>query len=677
MKKWIVNKSDKALSEKLAASCSITSLCADILVSRGITSAQEAVEKFNVDSLSDPFLLRDMKEAVDIINEAIENFTSICIFGDYDCDGICSTAMLFSYLECMGANVTYVLPERSEGYGLNENAVRKMHEQGVKLIVTVDNGISAINEAELIYELGMKLIVTDHHQPGETLPRAEAIINPHRKDCPSPFKPLCGAGVILKLIAAAEGGNYETALNEYGELAALATIADVVSLTGENRYIVTVGTKLMENSERAGINALISTAKIKFPLNSTSIAFGISPRINASGRFGSPTLAARLLITDDDDEAQMLAEELEILNTQRKKSEQTIIDDIENKILENPDIITQRVIVLSGENWHHGIIGIIAARIQEKFNKPTFIITIDGDVATGSARSLGNFSIFKALDYCSGLLEKFGGHMGAGGFTLKTENINLFNEKIQQYAKENFEYMPINEIKIDKLIPSNEITIDNVKSLKILEPFGESNSQPVFAMLGVTVMDIIPLSNGLHTKFRLNCQGKPIDALFFRHSPDSLFIKKCENIDIVFTIEVQKYNENESIKLYIKDLRKCGLEQKKYFTAKEAYEKYRRKETLPNAYYEKICPERNELITIYQMLSAENYSIDTLYTAVMSKFNYCKMMLCVDIFNELGLVTKNPFSKEIRVVKNAPKANLDDSLILNDLKGKINREVTV
>lgn len=385
MKKWVVKKPDKQISKKLEAECSVTPLCADVLAARGISSPAEAAEQFNADSLSDPFLLKDMREAAQLINTAVENFTCICVFGDYDCDGIASTAMLFSYLECMGANVFYMIPERNDGYGLNESAVRKMHEQGAELIITVDNGISAHNEAELIHELGMKLIITDHHQPGETLPKAEAIVNPHRKDCASPFKYLCGAGVVLKLIAAAEGGGYDTALNEYGELAALATIADVVSLTGENRLIVKYGLKLLENSERTGINALISKSGIKFPITATAAAFGLVPRINASGRFGSPLTAARLLLTDDENEAALFADELEELNTQRKKEENSIIQNISDSVNHNPDLLIERVLVLSGEGWHHGIIGIVASRILERFDKPCFIITREGEISRGSA----------------------------------------------------------------------------------------------------------------------------------------------------------------------------------------------------------------------------------------------------------------------------------------------------
>lgn len=677
MKKWIIKKPDAAVSKKLASECGITPLCADVLSARGISSSAEAVKQFNTDSLSDPFLLKDMKEAAELINEAIENFTPICIYGDYDCDGICSTVMLFSYLECMGANVAYIIPERDDGYGLNENAVRKMHEQGAKLIITVDNGISALNEAELIYELGMKLIITDHHQPGEKLPKAEAVVNPHRKDCVSPFKPLCGAGVVLKLIAAAEGGGYETALNEYCDLAAIATVADVVSLTGENRFIVSRGLKLMEHSEHTGINALVAKSGLRFPITSVSVAFGLAPRINASGRFGSPTVAARLLLTDDENEAQLLADELERLNTMRKEEEKKIEDNIDLTISYDPKITVERVLVLSGERWNHGIIGIVAARMLERFDKPCFIITYDGDTARGSARSFGEFSVFKALDYCSDLLIKYGGHPGAGGFSLETSKILEFTERLQQFAKENFDYMPVPDITADKLISPSELTVNNINGLKILEPFGEGGRQPVFALGGAEVKEIIPLSKGLHTKLRLNCSGIRLEALIFRISPDKLFIRIGDRIDIMFTAETQIYSGRESVGIILKDFRKSGLEQQKYFAARDAYEKYRRNERLPSAYYDRICPERTELVPVYKKIASGNYSTDTLYMSVMKRFNYCKMMMCVDIFCELGLVKKNYFSQEIKAVKNAPKADLEDSEILNDLKTKCGKGVKI
>lgn len=678
MKKWIVRKPEKEYSERIAAESGVTGLCADVLASRGYKNASEAAEQLNADRLSDPFLLKDMTEAAEIINRAIEDFESICIYGDYDCDGITSTVMLFSYLECMGANVMYYIPERPEGYGLNCEAVKKIAEQGVNLIITVDNGISATDEAELIYQLGMKLIVTDHHQPGEKLPRAEAIVNPHRKDCPSPFKALCGAGVVLKLIAALENGDYDAALNEYGELAAIGTVADVVSLNGENRFIVSRGLQLIVNSERSGINALVKKSGLKAPVTSTSLAFGIAPRINAAGRFGSPSLAARLLLTDDDDEAEMLSTELDRLNNERKKAETEIISSINEKINDEPEIMYNRVTVVSGKNWHHGVIGIVASRILEKFDKPCFIITEEGETSRGSARSFGDFSVFKALEYCSDLLIKYGGHMGAGGFSIKTAKIGEFNKRIQEFAQKNFRVMPVPEIIAEKLILPDEMNIKNIEGLQILEPFGEGNRQPVFAMCGAVIEEIVPLSKGLHTKLKLSYGGAFMEALLFRHAPEDVFLKKGDRADFMVTLEAQLFAGRKSICIIVKDYRKSGIEQKKYFAARDAYEKYKRKEELPEAYYSHICPDRQELVSVYKTIAGGRFCTDTLYMSAASQnMNYCKLRLCVDIFSELKLINTDTFSQEINVIKNAPKADLDDSEILQDLRNKSTHKTVV
>lgn len=672
MKKWIVRKPNKEYSAVLMRETNISSLCADVLSARGFESSADAARKFFIDELFDPFLLKDMREAADIINEAIENGDRICIYGDYDCDGITSTVILYSYLECMGADVIYRLPERNEGYGLNADVVKEISENGVKLIVTVDNGISAIEEAKLIYSLGMKLVVTDHHQPGEILPQAEAVVDSHRKDCPSVFKNLCGAGVVLKLIAAMEGGDYSIALNEYCELAAIGTVADIVELSGENRFIVSRGLELLENSERPGINALLKISRVKTPLTSSSIAFGIAPRINASGRFGSPALAARLLLTEDENEAEMLALQLDELNESRKKTENDIIESISAYINENPRVINERVMILSGKDWHHGVIGIVAARMVEKFDKPCFVITIEGGQARGSARAFGNFSVYKALDYCKSVLTRYGGHMGAGGFSLNTCDVAEFEGLLLEYAKENFESMPVPEIVAEKIILPQEITIENVEDLKILQPFGEGNSQPVFAAIGAEILQILPLSNGIHTKLKLKYGEKIISALLFRHSPDELMLKQGDKADFMFTLETQVYNGNKNISIIIKDFRRSGIKQNGFFAAKDTYEKVKRQEALPEAYYKKICPDRQELVAVYKKLVLAKYSMETLYMSLMSEsMNYCKLRLCADIFEELGLAEINCFSQEISAVKNPPKKNLDDSLILQNLKNNI------
>lgn len=676
MKKWFVRRPNKTNSQTIMQQTEISPLCADVLSARGYENAEAAMKKLFADRLFDPFMLKDMREAADIINEAIDSGERICIYGDYDCDGITSTVMLYSYLELMGADVMYRLPERSEGYGLNKEVVKEIAENGAELIITVDNGIAAVEEAELIYSLGMRLVITDHHQPGEVMPKAEAIVNPHRKDCPSIFKNLCGAGVVLKLIAALEGGDYETAINEYCEIAAIGTVADIVELSGENRFIVNRGLELIESTDRVGINALMKVSGVKTPVTSTSIAFAIAPRINASGRFGSPTLAARLLLTEDEDEAEMLAQQLDSLNNSRKQTENDIIESIAAYINENPRATTERVMVLSGKDWHHGVIGIVASRMVESFDRPCFIITVEGENARGSARSFGEFSVYKALDYCKDVLTRYGGHMGAGGFSLKTEDIPKFEQLLLEYAKENFKSMPVPDIVADKLISPAEITIENVDDLKILQPFGEGNPQPVFAIVGAEVLQLIPLSNGAHTKLKLKYGGAVINALLFRHSPDELLLKSGELIDLMVTVETQIYNGCKSISIIVKDFRKNGMNQNVYFGARDTYEKIRRSEPLEKFYYKSICPDRQELVSIYKKLLTGKFNRDSLYMEVASdEMNYCKMSLCVDIFDELELMNVDNFSGEINAVKNPEKKNLENSCILQQLKAKVKQGV--
>ncbi|MDE7278333.1 MAG: single-stranded-DNA-specific exonuclease RecJ, partial [Oscillospiraceae bacterium] len=440
MKKWTLGNPDRNAARILSQHGGLSGICAEVLVSRGIDSMEKAVSFFNADNnndedkgerLSDPFLVKDMREAADIILAAVDSGKKICVYGDYDCDGITATALLYSYIECIGGDVRYYINDRSEGYGLCADALRRLADESTELIVTVDNGISAVNEAALTKELGIELVITDHHQPGEVLPAAAAVVDPHRDDDLSPFKDLCGCGVALKLIAAMDGGSYDSALEQFSDLAAIATVADVVPLAGENREIVRLGLRYLENTENAGLQALMEAASVKLPVTSTQAAFSIAPRINASGRFASASEAVELLLCEDPDDAAEIAARLNSLNSERKKTEADIMEEIRGSILQDPRILYERVLFLYGEGWHHGVIGIVAAKLVERFGKPVFILSDDGDEARGSARSVAGFSVHKALTACSEVLTKFGGHSGAGGFSLKKENIGAFNEALQ------------------------------------------------------------------------------------------------------------------------------------------------------------------------------------------------------------------------------------------------------
>lgn len=677
MKRWSIGKPDPEVVKSLMSGSDLSRLCAQVLASRGIHNIDEASRLLQTAGLEDPFVLKDMEKAADIINSAVNDGIKICIYGDYDCDGVTSTVMLFSYLECIGADVDYYIPERSEGYGLNEAAIRSIAQKGCSLIVTVDNGISAVNEAELINELGMQLIITDHHQPGDDLPRAQAIINPHQKDCPSSFKNLCGAGVALKLIAALEGGDYETAMEQFGDIAAIGTVGDIVSLTGENRYIVQYGTELIKNTERCGlielmrVSGLLDDDDICTDLSSELIAFMIVPRINAAGRFGSPSQAFSLLISDDPEEAEKLAADLNKLNNDRKKTEEEIMCEIHDLTEKSPEILSQRILILDGDNWHHGVIGIVASKLVDKYGKPCFIITREGDVSRGSVRSFGDFSVYDSLCACSELLLKFGGHPGAGGFSLKTSDIPQFKKALYCYAEKSHDVMPVFTIKADKIIKPDEITMENVQSLSVLEPFGEDNKKPLFAVAGAVIQEIVPLCQGAHTKLIIRYANKNITALMFRTRPEELTVRPQDKCDFIVSLDINNFRGNKSINFLVTDYRRSGVRQEAYFAAHAAYEKYLRDEPLPDAYYQRMLPERKDLVTVYSLITENPVTIDSLFMKTeQHNINYCKLRICLDIFTELGLILQTYSDACVSKLHTQNKVNLENSNILRGLREK-------
>lgn len=675
MKKWTVGKPDRNTVSSLMLGCGVSSLAAAALAAKGYSSPESVMEALNVDELSDPFLIKDMQKAADTINAAIDSGERICIYGDYDCDGIMSTVILYSYLTEIGADVTYYIPERSEGYGLNMKAVDKISDDGVTLIVTVDNGISAIPEAEYIYALGMKLVVTDHHQQGEQLPRAEAVVDPHRHDCFSPFKYMCGAGIALKLVAALDGGDYTMALEQFGDLAAIATVADIVSLTGENRFLVAYGMELISNSDRPSLMALKDVCGLKDkPINSQSIGFGLAPRINASGRFGSPKTAAELFLCEDYDEALEAARELDRLNNMRKETENDIISEIETMIDERPELSRGRVIFLCGKNWHHGVIGIVASRIVEKFGKPCFIASeTDGEIR-GSARAFGEFSVFGALSACSDVLEKFGGHPGAGGFTIKNGMAEEFRQLLEKYAFENHKIMPVAELKAEIPLTPAELTVQNVQGLDVLEPFGTDNEKPLFYIENAQILDIIPLSEGAHTKLHIKLGFTQADALIFRVSPSELNVAKGDICDMIVNLGINDFRGKTSVSIIVNDIRPHMFEQSRYFAALSAFEAFMRCEELPKNYYPSMNPSRDDVVKIYKAIPDSGICSDTLYIKLSDRnINYCKFCVSIEALRQLGLVTVSCSDKKIKRVRVSHKADLDSAAVLVLLRDRLNK----
>ncbi|MGN0603005.1 MAG: single-stranded-DNA-specific exonuclease RecJ [Oscillospiraceae bacterium] len=679
MKKWIIGKPDDNASAMLAKQSSLSPLCSSVLVSRGIDNVQKACDFFNYkkDSsspeLSDPFLIKDMKAAADAILEAVDNGENICVYGDYDCDGITAATILYSYLECLGANVSYYINMRSDGYGLCERGIRKLAEDGIELIVTVDNGISAISEIKLANELGMKVVVTDHHQPGDELPEALAVVDPHRSDCPSTFKDLCGCSVALKLIAALDGGDYSAALEQFSDFAALATIADVVPLTGENRYIVESGLHYLRNTENPGLQALMTKSNAKDRLSSVDVSFSLIPRINASGRFGSASDAVELFLTDDEERAEELAGRLDSLNSERKAAEERILASIEEKFRQSPEVLYNRVLVIYGEGWHHGVIGIVATRLVERFGKPVFLLSDDGEEARGSARSVEGFSIYEALSACSEHLTKFGGHVGAGGFSLHKDNIEKFNAAMQEFAAKRFPVSPVYTIRADKLILPNEITLEAVESLSALEPFGECSRQPLFLIRKATLTEIIPLSGGLNTKVMINYGGTTLEGLLFGTKTEDFLYKKDDTIDLLAAFYINVFNGRKSVNMRISDIRSSAVSQVKYFNAKAAYEQFKRGEGIEPALAKRALPTREELIVIYRTIGKFGViSSDELFGRLDDNvISYCKLRIAVDIFAELGFIDYDIWSDRISFIKDPPKAAIESSKIYQSVAALI------
>ena len=669
MKKWSILKPDEAKAADIASRCDIDKLAVDVMVARGFDDMESFAAFFTGDGLEDPFVIKDMQAAADAVTAAVDDYELICVYGDYDCDGVTSTAILYDYLLSIGANVMYYIPERADGYGLNSDAIKYLHGQGVKLIVTVDNGISAIPEAEEIYELGMKLVVTDHHQPGSSLPRAEAVVDPHREDCPSAFKHLAGCGVALKLCAALDGGDYSAVEDQYLDLCAIGTVADVVSLTGENRYIVRQGLKCFQNTDNYGLRALKKAAGCKENMKALDIAFTIAPRINAAGRFGSPITAVKTLLSEPED-AEVYAGMLVSLNDQRKQTESVISKEIFEYINDHPEILDQRVLVIAGKGWAHGVIGIVAARIMEYYGKPVVLISEENGVARGSARSMCGFNIFKCFQSAEDLLEKFGGHECAGGLTILPENIERFKQRVYEFASA-FEQMPAITVTADKLLAPRDLDIDRIRGLSKLEPFGEGNSLPQFAIIGAQVRDIRPLSNGKHSKIAISYGGVQAEPVIFGTSPDALTVRPGSRADFIVTLDINEYNGREYPNVRIVDYRPSGFNQNAYFSAKDCYERYRRGEQLEQSFIKKMTPDRNELISVYKAIQAAgSINADRLYYSFDPKvINYAKLRICIDIFEELGLVSFKAGSGTVSAIPVKSKADLESSKILGKLSG--------
>lgn len=558
-KKWECYNLDNEKVEELVKKRHITNLLASILVNRGIIDG----EKINVflnptrKDFYNPFLMPDMEIAVKRIVKAIENKEKIMIYGDYDADGITSITVLKKYLNEIGLKTGEYIPNRlNEGYGLNKDAISKIYNDGYRLMITVDCGISGLEEVEYANSLGMEIIITDHHEPAEKLPEAIAVIDAKRKDNKYPFNQLAGVGVVFKLIQAisTELKLEEKEYLKYLDLVCIGTISDIVPLVDENRVIAKLGLKLIEKTKNIGLKTLLNIADLK-KIDSNAISFGVAPRINACGRMGFQEEALQLFLTEDSGEATKIAKRLVQFNQERQAKEKQIFEEVIEKI--EKDDKDKKCIVLAEENWHHGVIGIVASKITEIYYKPSILICLEGDKGKGSGRSVPGFDLYTALTKCSDYIEKFGGHSMAIGITIKKENFEKLKEAIEKYAQESniSDIMPI--INIDKEINLKNINIEEVKSLELLEPFGEANKMPLFLLRNLKIDSIRALSGGKHLKLTLKQDNNIVDAIGFNMGDLSKEYLLGDKVDVVGTIEINSFGNKENIQINLKDIRKA------------------------------------------------------------------------------------------------------------------------
>ena len=558
-KKWQIYQAEENKVKEVEEKYKINKLLATIFVNREITE-KEQIEKFLNPKRNDfynPYEMPDMEKAVERILKAIENKEKIIIYGDYDVDGITSVTVLKSFLEERGIHVSEYIPNRlEEGYGLNKKAVEYIVKQGNQLMITVDCGISAIEEVEYANKLGIETIVTDHHEPGAELPKAIAVVDTKRKDNKYPFRNLAGVGVVFKLIQAISQklNLEEKEYLKYLDIVCIGTISDIVPLVDENRVIVKLGLKLVEQTKNLGLKAILQASGYS-KIDSNTISFGVAPRINACGRMGHQEEALKLFLSKEIKEVQELTQKLNEYNRLRQETEKQIyiesIAQIEEKGLAN-----NNTIVVMGKGWHHGVIGIVSSRITELYFKPSILLCEENDCGKGSGRSIPGFDLYEALTECKQTIDKFGGHSMAVGINVKKEKFEEFKEKLEKIAKEKHteEIVPI--LKIDALINLDEINKEMVESLKELEPFGEANKMPLFAFKNLKIDSIRALSEGKHLKLTLKDEKNIVNAIGFNLGELSTEYKIGDKIDVVGNLEINTFNGVDNIQINMKDIMK-------------------------------------------------------------------------------------------------------------------------
>ena len=643
-------------------------LSAMILSARGMKSPEDAYAYLDCDcEMPDPFLMTDMDLAAGRVGVAISRGEKIAVYGDYDVDGITATCLLYDFLRQLGADVISYIPGRmEEGYGLNRMAIDQLHAEGVKLIVTVDCGITAVAEAELCKQLGIDLVITDHHECKDILPDAVAVVDPHRPDGGYPHKNLSGVGVAFKLAAALCGDQYQV-LDGYADMVCLGTVADVMPLQGENRVFVSRGLKALKNTRRVGIAALMKECGCTpEAINASSLGFMLAPRINAAGRMGKIDLATELFLTPDGERATYLAKALCDLNRQRQAVESEIYAEAVSMLpLEQPP----EAIVLAGETWHQGVVGIVASRIAEEYSCPTFLICMDGDHGKASSRSYGGFNLFSSLTSLSHLLESYGGHELAAGFTISRENIDLFRQEISRLAQEHYAQSDQRTtLDVDCCIGAELLTVAGIDSLNALEPCGNGCPKPVLTMERLVIERITLVGNGRHMRLRLRQGHHNINAIYFSATPETASIQLGDMVDVAFYPQVNEFRNERTAQMNILDIRPscsaaCSADTGDYRAMRSG--------NLTAHAATALLPGRTTLAMVWRYLAAAPAPLNEVPMCLCRKIvrwsglplNLGQLMTCLDIFADVGLLTLQQHHRHITVTLTdyAGKADLNQS----------------
>lgn len=661
-KRWQILEQNNQIVKLLSDSLRISPLCAKLLINRGYTDAEEALAFIRKSDsfLYNPYLLKDMRKATERIRKALDNDEKITIYGDYDVDGVTSVSILYMYLKERGADVDYYIPTREgEGYGLNVGAFHSIKENGTKLVITVDTGITAIEEIAYAKTIGLDTVVTDHHQCRPELPSCEAVINPRRSDCEYPFKELSGVGVVFKLLCALEMdivncGEYnlftvKDMCKRYIDLVTIGTIADVMPLYDENRIMVYMGLNLLASTSNIGVRALLRAVGIddSKKITAANIGYTLAPRINAAGRIGNAARAVQLFLSSSPHAADIIAEELCATNRERQQTENLIFEEALLQIEREHDIEKDSVIVLASSRWHQGVIGIVASKITERFGKPSILISFDAaepkpeDLGKGSARSIKGLNMVEALAYCEPLLAKYGGHELAAGLSIERKNLDAFRKQLNEYASKKLSSSEcVLKTQAETEISEADVTIETVNDIAKLEPYGAKNPEPIFVLRDLTIDEIAPLSMGKHTRLYLDKNGVGISAICFAYNLISEGFSVGDRVDVLCSININEFRGNKTVQLIIRDIDYAEWTWNELEEIEEDFDALQAEEYECQTHQ---IPKREEFAAVYKLLRNEGFAKGKQTSlmklmASLPDISYFKALIILEVFAQSDLI---------------------------------------